>query len=220
MKKIFKEPLFYLVLILAFGLGVMVWNFVLAQQANWSEPTAAFPSGQVWPPIDQSATPQTKTGDLGTNGNLNVGQTAAVGALTINGLSDPNYIPKVSFSSSNISYGINGICLPDVAGGNVTCKDNWAAIGTGGGGGGYWSKNVVTIAGSSNVINYLKPAANDKVIIGGDPVPSNIGPGQRKPLEPLRIAEEIGISTTAVENNIKKLKGKKILKRIGSARSG
>ena len=34
------------------------------------------------------------------------------------------------------------------------------------------------------------------------------------------IAREIGISTTAVENNIKKLKGKEILKRIGSAKGG
>ena len=35
-----------------------------------------------------------------------------------------------------------------------------------------------------------------------------------------QIAENIGLGTTAVENNIKKLKGKKLLKRIGSAKGG
>lgn len=34
------------------------------------------------------------------------------------------------------------------------------------------------------------------------------------------MAENIGISTTSVENNIKKLKEKDILERIGSARGG
>ena len=35
-----------------------------------------------------------------------------------------------------------------------------------------------------------------------------------------KIAEKIGLSTTAVENNIAKLKEKGIIKRIGSAKSG
>ena len=34
------------------------------------------------------------------------------------------------------------------------------------------------------------------------------------------LAEAIGISTTAIENNIKKLKEKDLLERIGSAREG
>jgi len=150
MKKIFKEPLFYLVLVLAFGLGVMVWNFVLAQQANWSEPTAAFPSGQVAPPIDTSDATQTKTGNLGIAANLNVDKLATIGGIKVKRIpGDPTYdIAKVTFSGSSITYGANGICLPDVSGGSISCKDNWAAIGTGGGGvqipGGITGYEVVT----------------------------------------------------------------------------
>ncbi len=44
--------------------------------------------------------------------------------------------------------------------------------------------------------------------------------GQDKLISIPQIAEKVGISTTAVENNIAKLKKQGIIKRVGSAKAG
>src|SRR6056297_2088096 len=60
--KLFKNPLFYLCLVLVLVAGMMVIDFVRAQASprSWEEPTQVFPGGITSNPIDESEGDQFK----------------------------------------------------------------------------------------------------------------------------------------------------------------
>jgi len=62
-----KNPLFYLVLVLALAAGFLVVNFVGAV-TSFSEPTELFPGGNPELPIDVSSSAQVKKGELTVSG--------------------------------------------------------------------------------------------------------------------------------------------------------
>jgi hypothetical protein len=62
MKNIFKNPLFYLSVVLVIAVAFTVFNLVKAD--SFREPTQSFPQSNVNAPIDESDTPQTKKGSL------------------------------------------------------------------------------------------------------------------------------------------------------------
>jgi len=66
MKHLFKNPLFYVCLILFLAVGFLVVDFVGAT-TSFSEPTELFPGGNPELPIDISPVSQTKEGELTVN---------------------------------------------------------------------------------------------------------------------------------------------------------
>ena len=102
MKKLIKNPLFYLSFILVLVLAFQIVNFV---RAAFQEPSAGFPSGSAPAPLDTSDLQQTKFGKL---------------------------FIDVSAETNKEAFEILGggtICLPSVPGGSVECWGAWDQIG-------------------------------------------------------------------------------------------
>ena len=99
MKKLVKNPLFYLSSILVLILAFQVVGFV---RAAFEEPSAGFPSGFAPAPLDTGDLAQTKEGKL----IINTGTAEAFEIL-----------------------GGGTFCLPSVPGGSVDCKGAWNQIG-------------------------------------------------------------------------------------------
>jgi hypothetical protein len=66
MKKAFKNPLFYLSVVLVIAVAFTVFNLVKAD--SFREPTQSFPQSNVNAPIDESGAYQTKEGNLALGG--------------------------------------------------------------------------------------------------------------------------------------------------------
>ena len=99
MKHLFKNPLFYVCLILFLAVGFLVVDFVGAT-TSFSEPTEPFPGGNPELPIDISPVSQTKEGELTVNELI----ITPAGNLYLNG---------------------SGICMKESVSGAITCKNYW-----------------------------------------------------------------------------------------------
>jgi len=105
MKHLFKNPLFYVCLILFLAVGFLVVDFVGAT-TSFSEPTELFPGGNPELPIDISPVSQTKEGELTVNELI----ITPAGNLYLNG---------------------SGICMKESVSGAITCKNYWNQMITG-----------------------------------------------------------------------------------------
>ena len=106
MKHLFKNPLFYVCLILFLAVSFLVVDFVGAT-TSFSEPTELFPGGNPELPIDISSNPQFKEGELTVNGLI----------ITPAGNTTPLYLNG------------SGICMKENSSApSPVCKSYWDQI--------------------------------------------------------------------------------------------
>ncbi len=142
--KLFKNPLFYLCLVLVLVSGMMVISFVKAQSSSkvWEEPAEQFPGGVTSNPIDESSGSQFKIKDDDGKGQL--------GAYEIgipNGSGDDLDYPRMTE---------DGLCLSPSGDGTPGCINKWSQVSgawTSGDDGLYYNGGNVGIGTTNPVLN-------------------------------------------------------------------